>query len=291
VDTQGWSAGSGITLSTSNNHLVGTTPAIGSNGKSFEVAPTGSTPLTTGSVITFNVQLPGDVSKAWVKAFSSANGWRYDDTGNSKIVLSAGGWTTWTYTLPEIYPGGLQQLGINVGNVDAGDIIIDSVTACSSTYTCTGSAAFEWETESADWTLSNAKNAVATQTSTGTAFTGSGSLQIALTSFPARESTELVLSSLGKYPYCGQAITYHVWVPADLDASIAIKPFASVNGWTWNAPDVAIVRGEWNTLTYTPPPIGVLGVQQLGLQIRSGSSASPYTGNIFVDAVTWGQTT
>jgi hypothetical protein len=221
----------------------------------------------------------------------SANGWRYSDTGNSKIVLNAGGWTSWTYTLPEIFPGGLQQLGINVGNVDAGDIIIDSVTACSPTYTCTGSASFDWETVNSDWTLSNTNNAVATQTSTGTAFTGTGSMQIALTNFPARDSTELVLSALGKYPYCGQQVTYQVWVPADLDANIAIKPFASVNGWTWNAPDVPILRGQWNLLTYTPPAIGVLGVQQLGLQIRSGASALPYTGTIFVDAVSWGNET
>jgi hypothetical protein len=290
VDTQGWEASDEITLSTSGGHLVATTPAIGSEGTSFEVAPTQSTSLTSGSVITFNVRLSGDVSKTWIKTFAFVNGWKYNDSGNSKIIVNAGGWTSWTYTMPEIFPGGLQQLGLNLGNVEAGDIVIDSITACSPTYTCAGSATFDWESGSSDWTLSNTSNVVASQTSSGLAFTGSGSLQVELTNFPSLDSTELVLSTLDKQPYCGQEITYHVWVPADLDANIAIKPFASINDWTWDTHEAAIVPGQWNAITYCPQTIGILGVQQLGLQIRAGTLASPYTGNIFIDAVSWDAT-
>jgi len=183
----------------------------------------------------------------------------------------------------------VEQLGITFGSTEAGDVLVDSITACSPTYTCTGAASFDWETANSDWALSNTNNAAITQTTTGPAFTGTGSLQVAFTDFPALDSTALELATLTKQPYCGQTVTYHVWVPADLAPSMTIKPFASVNGWTTVESEVVLERGAWNTFTYTPPALGVLGVQRLGLQVRSGSLSVPYSGSIFVDDVSWGE--
>ena len=67
---------------------------------------------------------------------------------------TAGAWNTWTYTVPNTFPGGLQVLGFQLGDnstgptIAAGSVYLDAITATGGTQNCavaigTGAHTFE----------------------------------------------------------------------------------------------------------------------------------------------------
>jgi len=310
TDVQGWTGDTGLTLATSTTNVVTgnqalkvTTGAIAVGAKiSLTVNPTTAANLWPGTVLTFHAMVPTGVTNVWMQAFSQYNNWAgFDTAGNSAIALNPGGWTTWTYTIPDTLPGGIQALGIQIGvntggSFAAGDIYIDSITACGGSAVCSGNGtgSYGWDTAgsvdgwSIDGNSSPADTAIAQSTTMPNS--GAGSLQISFTSLPASASRHIILNSPNAY--CGQVITYKVYVPADFGAGIALQPFAVANGYVWDTGNsVTPTPGAWNTLTYTLPQIGPLGLQSLGFQIYSSSTATPYTGSIYLDDVAWGGAT
>ncbi len=306
-DVQGWSGDTGLTLATSaTNAITGsqalkvTMPAIAEGtSNSIVVNPTTAANLWPGTVVTLHVMIPAGVTNVWLQAFSQGNNYSFvNTTGNSAVTVNPGGWTTWTYTIPNTFPGGIQVLGIQIGvyaggTFAAGDVYVDSITACAGSAVCggNGTGSYSWETAgsvdgwSIDGNSSPADTAIAQSTTMPNS--GAGSLQITFSGLPTSTARRIILNS--PKAYCGQVVTYKVYVPADFNAGIALQPFSNINGLVWDpGSSVTPTPGAWNTLTYTLPQIGPLGLQRIGLQISASSSALPYSGSIYLDDVTWG---
>ncbi len=279
---------------------MATMPAIAEGSfLSLTVNPTAAANLWPGTVLTFHVMTPPDATNVWLQAFSQFNNWSQIDTaGNSATTVIPGAWTSWNYTVPNTFPGGLQAIGIQIGvgaggTFAASNVLIDSITACAGPSVCSGNGngSFSWETPGSvdGWAIDGnsipADTAIAQSTEMYNA--GFGSLKVTLTSLPASASRRIYV--YGPNAYCGQVVTYKVYVPNDFGANITLQPFSNINGLVWDA-GVAVTPtpGAWNTLSYTLPQISSLGLQRLGLQIASTGTAEPYTGSIYVDDVSWG---
>lgn len=306
-DVQEWAADRDIALTTTTTAFVTggqslqvTLPAIAEGtSKSLTVNPPAAANLWPGTVVTFHAMIPQGATGVWIQAFSQSNNWiNFDTLGNSAVTVTPGAWTTWTYTIPNTFPGGLQamgvQIGVDTGGVfDGGDVFIDSITACAGAAVCagSGSASYSWETAGSveGWVIGGNPSAADTviAQSTDLHIAGSGSLKVTFTGLPASAARQIYIDNPNAY--CGQVVTYNVYVPIDFGAGIKLQPFSSANGSVWDAgASVTPTPGAWNTFTYTLPQIGPLGLQQLGLQIYSSASATAYTGSIYLDAVSWG---
>src|SRR6185503_17769008 len=68
--------------------------------------------LWPGTVLTLHAYLPTgfDTSGAhYFQAITQSNNYKlFDTAGNGTRTATAGAWNTWTYTVPNTFPGGLQ---------------------------------------------------------------------------------------------------------------------------------------------------------------------------------------
>ena len=327
TDLQGWSADTGVTLSVSSTEansgsqsLQVSLPQMSSTAAdggvstatySIYVTPPASANLWAGAVVTFNVWAPSTATNLTFKAFTqNTSAWTWDDTGNSSITVVLGGWTTWTYTVPNVplLPGGMQRLGIQFlvsgsASFSGGDVFVDAITACPGTGSCTGSGtgSYSWETAGSvdGWTIVGnpcTPDTTIDQMSmtTPAAEAGTGALSMTFASLPAASSSiscasrQLVLDNPNVY--CGKTITYYVWMPTGATAAgVIVQPFSRQDGWVWSmGSNVALTEGAWTTITYQmPASISYLGVQQIGLQFSNTSTAAAFSGTAYVDNVTW----
>ena len=83
--------------------------------------------LWPGTVVTLHVYLPAgfDTTGAhFFQAVGQANNYAiFDTAGNGARTATAGAWNTWTYTVPNTFPGGFQALGFQLGDNSASAVI------------------------------------------------------------------------------------------------------------------------------------------------------------------------
>jgi hypothetical protein len=317
-----WSADTGVTLATSTDQAVTGThslkvsvPAIALNTNytvSISVSDLNA-PIFPGAVLTYHVWSPAAASAdgLYMQAISQYNNYGTFDpgtmpaphNGNSPITIKRGDWTTWTYTVPYTYPGGLEQIGVQFGvggtgnPFPGGDFYIDSISMSGGDPTCTGAGSGSYDFEAAAdvsaWTVDGSATDVALSMSTTEFKTGANSMKVSFTAVPAATSatapTQRNIYVGNPKAFCGQTITYNVWTPTGSD-NLNVRAYAQT-GWYAGFPTaqpVTITRGDWTTITFTlPNPINAYGLQRIGLQFENKDTANAFTGDVYVDAVTW----
>jgi len=219
-----------------------------------------------------------------------------------------GAWSTLTFTVPAaaaIFPGGINRFGIQLGvsgggSFAGGDIFIDSITVCGGTQTCsgTGTGSIDFEDGMDGWAFKGDTSITDTVLSQSTdqhyGSSGSGSLKVALTALPAAPAppatgwTSRLAELANPQAYCGQTVTYHVM--ADNVTGLNVQPYASANGWGWFAGNgvTLTATNTWTAVTFTlPATINFLGLQAMGLQLSNTSTTGTYTGNVYIDGISW----
>ena len=276
-----------------------------------------------GTVLTFRAYLPvgWDTSGGtFFQVIGQANNYAiFDSTGNSARTPMPGGWTTWTYTIPETFPGGFQTLGFQIGDnamgatIPAGSIYLDSITATPGTGTpgcarATPAGLHDFETawtigENQPYQVAGALNpqmdpSVGNQISiahSGTQpFMGTGSLAVTFTALPVPTGmpndleTKRIVFIRNPNVYCGQTMTFRVFMPTGSEG-LTYQVFAqydNFNGFSGTGGQT-VTRAMYNTTTFTiPTTVGPGGIQRVGVEFIYTGSA-PYTGVVYIDQVTW----
>src|SRR4029077_9121065 len=83
-------------------------------------------PLWPGTVLTFHAYLPAGLDTTggtYFQAFTQVDNYKFTTNGNGTRTTTPGAWNTWTYTVPNTFPGGIQQLGFQLGDNAAGTTI------------------------------------------------------------------------------------------------------------------------------------------------------------------------
>ena len=272
----------------------------------YMTPPPATSNMWPGATVTVHVWVPTGTTGVWMQLFMQSNNWTSWNQSTG-VSPTAGAWTTLTFTVPAataVFPGGINQLGIQFGvsgggSFAAGDIFIDSITVCGGTQACsgTGTGSFDFETaDSTDgWAFKGDTGVTDTVVAQSTAqhygTTGTGSLKVAMTAIPvapAAGSTTRRVELANAKAYCGQTVTFHVM--ADNVTALNIQPYAATNGWSDTIGTAATLTAinTWTTVTLTlPATINFLGLQAIGLQFGNTSTSATYTGNVYIDGVSW----
>jgi hypothetical protein len=262
-----------------------------------------------GTVLTFHAYLPTglDATDIYFQAFLQADNYKigFDTSGNSARTPMLGGWTTWTYTLPGPFPGGVQTLGFQFGDgggastVPAGAVYIDAITMTGGTGTCamaTPAGLHDFESGPLDGNVYKVDGAPTTTTptlsqSTDRAFgTGTGSMKVSFNMLPAPtgDPTKRIVFIDKPVIYCGQTMTFHVFLPTGSDG-LTFQVFSQYNNYTGftGTGGLTVTRDAWNTGTIAVPnTVDQRGIERVGIEfIYTGTAA--YTGDVYVDQVTW----
>jgi hypothetical protein len=326
VDNQKWADGdTGVTVAISTDQAVtgthslkvsvpalvntvsGACPAGMLCQTTVNVSQPDVAPVGAGAVLTFHVWTPAGTDGLYVQAFSQENGFKFDAAGNSAKTLVRGGWTTWTYTVPKIFPGGIEQIGLQMGIGDTGtgfaggDFYIDSITVTGGDVSCSGAGTgnydFETPADVSAWKVDTVAGAAPTDTaiaqSTTEFKTGANSLKVSFTALPmatdANTPTQRNVFVDWPNAFCGQTIMFNVWSPTGSD-NLNFRAYGQT-GWFAGFPTSAattITRGDWTTISFTlPATINPLGLQRIGVQFENKDTAAPFTGDLYIDAVTW----
>jgi hypothetical protein len=295
-----------IPAMTSTAGVDGGTAATTTMKGLYMTPPPATSNMWPGATITVHVWVPVGTS-AWMQLFMQSNNWTSWNQSPTSVTPTAGAWTTLTFTVPAataVFPGGINQLGIQFGvsgggSFAAGDIFIDSITVCGGTQSCsgTGAGSFDFETAGSTdgWAFKGDTAITDTVVTQSTAqhygSSGSGSLKVAMTAIPVAPTigwTSRLAELANPQAYCGQTVTYHVM--ADNVTGLNVQPYASANGWGW-FPGTGVTLtaiNTWTTVTFTvPPTINFLGLQAMGLMLSNTSTSGTYTGNVYIDGVTW----
>ena len=322
----GWITDSDVTLAvsatqkfTGTQSLKATIPALTSTAgvdggaaatstvRGFYIKPPPATSnMWPGATVTAHVWVPAGATGTWMQLFTNSNNWAVG-RNSPTTMATAGAWTTLTWTVPaatDVFPGGINQFavqfGVSAGNSFAGgDIFIDSITVCGGTQACSGTdtGSFDFETAGSTdgWAFKGDTGVTDTVVTQSTAqhygTTGTGSLKVAMTAIPvapAAGSTTRRVELANAKAYCGQTVTFHVM--ADNITALNIQPYAAVNYWSDSIGTAATLTATnaWTTVTFTiPTTVSFLGLQAIGLQFGNTSTSATYTGNVYIDGVTW----
>ncbi len=307
---QGWSTmtgGASVSQST-DQHVDGSSSLKITHGEldnASVIALVSNAPVWPGTVITFNAFLPAGFDTTggtYFQAFSQGNNYliNFDISGNSSRVAVPGGLTTWTYTVPDTFPGGLQILGFQMGDnsggttIAAGDVYIDSITATGGVANCaiaTPAGLHDFETSPLDGNVYKVDGTLTTiAQATDQAFMGSGSMKVSFAGLPAptgTEPTKRIVYIDKPNVYCGQTMTVHVFLPTGSDG-MTFQIFAQYNnyGAFTGTGGLTVTPNAWNTGTFTIPTVGPGGIQRVGLEFMYSGSAA-FTGDVWVDAISW----
>ena len=267
--------------------------------------PTAASNMWPGAAITVHVWVPTGTTNAWLQLIMLANNWAFSNS--AQVIATAGDWTTVTWTVPafaSVFPGGINQFGVQFGvsggnSFAGGDIFIDSITVCGGTQSCSGTTtgSFDFETAGSTdgWAFhasaTTITDTVTTQSTTqhfGT--TGTGALKAAMTAVPASTATaetDRVVELSGPQVFCGQTVTYHVF--ADV-TGLSVQPYVLAYGYVFTGGTIVPLAtvNTWTTVTFTvPAALNFLGVQAMGLQFANTSTTATYTGNVYIDGISW----
>lgn len=319
ADVQGWASNNVDTvIASSTDKFVSGARSLKVNVPAFAAEDSrtisigGSAALYPGSVITFNVWTPTGSEGLYFQAFSQSNNYKTWHTGAPpNASVTRGGWTTWTYTIPSTFPGGLQKLGLQVG-VDAshtfagGDIYIDAVTSTGAAPSCaqpgSGTAATRYDFEGTapsdlgGWAVDTGPADTGLSYSATQASSGTQALKVAFTNVGVVSATDAITRNIyvggdkGTVPFCGETATIKVWVPTAAASAITLKAFSQSNNWAlWDAGAAPTIAPDaWTSFTYTlPTTVNALGVARLGVQFTIPAAAQPFTGDVYIDAVAW----
>ncbi len=327
-DTQGWSVPSSetdVTIAQSTtqvkdgtNSLQVTLPALTTyadadagatwQSKSISVTPTAAADLYPGTVVKFNIYVPGSTTSLKVQVFSQFNDWNGQDYANP-VALTAGSWTEVSYTIPNTLPGGIQQLGLqfavqNGGTFAGGPVYLDAVSACGGNTSCAGSTtgSINFDTASSTNGFAVGGSPVPTDTTVAQSTAqdqgggSGGSLLATLTSVPAATSSTIptcrqiqLADQNNKTVFtmsCGQTVTFYVYT-ADI-TNLLVQPYSSQNNWAFNAgTSPTLTASTWTKVTYQiPTTVNSLGLQAVGVQLcNTGTTA--YSGTVYIDSVSW----
>jgi hypothetical protein len=347
VQGWGWNGVTGATVSASTDQKVdgvqslkGTLAAVPEAGTAPNnvLMSVGQNTLWPGTVVTFHAFFPTGTptdGTIYFQAFSQSNAYqKFDTAGNSNRTIMPGAFTTWTYTIPNTFPGGLQSLGFQMGDnmngaaIAGKSIYIDNITATGGVQNCaTGTGTGNHDFEPVDGASltgyaiddSPANNGVASiSLSTDQAATGSGSLKVSLNGLPNTTAGGLNTRNIfinSPNIFCGQTATFHVYMPTGSDG-VVFQAYVQYNAYgkfvSMGPP--TITRGGFTTYALTiPADVGPGGIQRLGVQIinnratpdggtaaDAGSDAgdggtdasapantTDFTGNVYIDAITW----
>jgi hypothetical protein len=270
------------------------------------VASVSGPALWPGTVLTFHAYLPtgfDTTGGAYFQGITQADNYKiFDSAGNAAHNPTPGAWNTWTYTVPNTFPGGLQVLGFQLGDnsggstIPAGSIYLDAITATGGTQNCavavgTGAHTFEAALDANVYKKDGSDADTVASQSTDRANMGTGSWKVAFTALPvpaAGATTSRRVYIAGPNIYCGQMATVHVYLPAGSDG-MTFQVFAQYNNYGKNSftGPATVTRGAWNTYAFTvPSDVGPGGIQQLGVQFL-WSGTTTFTGNVYIDDVTW----
>jgi hypothetical protein len=277
--------------------------------RGFSVSPSATSNLWPGATVTVNVLIPTGTIGLWVHVYMQSNNWA-NWTDATVGTPTPGTWSTLTFTVPAatvIFPGGINAFGIQLGvsgggTFAGGDVYIDSITVCGGAQACsgTGTGSFDFETAGSTdgWAFKGATSVTDTVVTQSTdqhyGSTGSGSLKVALTAIPAAPAppatgwTSRQVELANPKAYCGQTITFHV--RADNVTGLNVQPYALANGWSWFAgPGVTLTdTTSWTEIKYAlPATINFQGLQAFGLQLSNTVSTGTYTGNVYIDGISW----
>jgi hypothetical protein len=266
-------------------------------------------PLWPGTIITVNAWLPVGLDTTggtFFQMFTNFNNFTgYDNTGNGQRTAQSGAWTTWTYTVPNTFPGGIQVLGFQIGDnaggatIPAGSIYIDSITATGGIANCaiaTPPGLHEFESSPLDGNVYRANPdepppRPTVSQSTDRAFMGSGSMKVSFADLPApagAEPTKRTVYIDKPNVYCGQTMTFHIWLPTGSEA-LAVQVYSQFNWFTGFAGtgNLTVTRGDWTTATHTiPTTVDYRGIQRVGVEF-SYTGATAFTGDVYIDQITW----
>lgn len=350
VQGWGWNGVTGATVSASTDqHVDGVQSLKGTLAAAPEAgtAPNnvlmsaGQTTLWPGTVVTFHAFFPAGTptdGTIYFQAFTQSNGYqKFDTAGNGTKAIMPGAFNTWTYTVPNTFPGGLQSLGFQMGDNMNGTVIagksiyLDNITASGGVQNCaTGTGTGNHDFEPVDGaSLSGyglddnpANNGVASiSLSTDQASTGTGSLKVALNGLPNTTAGGANVRNIyinNPNIFCGQTATFHVYMPTGSDG-VVFQAYVQYNayGKFVSMGPATITRGAFTTYALTiPADVGPGGIQRLGVQIinnratpdggtADGSAdagadggdggadagapadTTSFTGNVYIDAITW----
>jgi hypothetical protein len=264
-------------------------------------------PVWPGTVLTFNAYLPAGLDTTggtYFQAFTQANNYiiNFETAGNSARTAVSGGWTTWTYTVPNTFPGGLQVLGFQLGDnsggttIPAGDVYLDAITATGGVANCaiaTPAGRHDFETALPTnppvYVLADTPQTSIAQ-ATDRAFEGTGSLKVSFASLPGGTTaspTKRIIYIDKPNVHCGQTMTFHVFLPTGSDG-LTFQLYAQYDNFgTFTGTGAqTVTRNAWNTATYTIPTVGPGGIQRVGMEFMYTGSA-PLTTDAWVDTITW----
>ena len=269
--TQGWGVSWGSTLSVSNE--AGTAYS-GSHGLALDVSGSGY-PATgvsanlsgvgPGATVSYRVWAPAGVSAGLAPMVFDSN-WNVTVLSAQQL---APGWNTVTFTIPAV--NGVRTLGLQVndGTNWQGRLVLDDVTWQPLRFDFEDGTTQGW---GVSW-----GSTVAVSNEAGTAFTGSRglALDVSGSGYPAvGESSNLA----GLAP--GSPVTYEVWAPAGVSASVA--PMVFDGNWSVTVLGAQPLTAGWNAIRFTLPSVS--GLRVLGLQINDGSY---WQGRLVLDAVSF----
>jgi len=259
-------------------------------------------------VLTFHAYLPAGFDTTgthYFQAFGQGNNYAtFDTNGNGTRTATAGAWNSWTYTVPNMFPGGIQLLGFQLGDntgaptIAAGSVYLDNITMSGGTVNCalatpTGSHTFETSPLDGNVYKPDGTNAdTVLSQSTDQASGGTGSWKVAFTALPAPTTAGTATSRrvfiASPNIYCGQIATFHVYLPASSDG-LGFQAFVQYNNYGKNSfvGPSTVTRGGFTTYAFTvPSDVGPGGIQQLGVQFNWTGSTT-FTGNVYIDDITW----
>jgi hypothetical protein len=279
-------------------------PALDGTNSSVQVD---NPPLWPGTVITVNAWLPVGLDTTggtYFQMFTNYNNFSgFDNAGNGQRTAQSGAWTTWQYTVPNTFPGGIQRLGFQIGDnsggttIPAGNIYIDSITATGGVANCAITAPtvlhdFEAALPADTYLVDGGGNVTVSQSSDRFFGTGAGSLKVSFVDLPAAastsEPTKRFIYINKPNVYCGQTMTFHVWLPTGSEAMGAqvLSVFNWYSGFAGTG-NLTVTRGDWTTGTQTiPTTVDYRGIQRVGIEF-SYTGTSPFTGDAYIDQIAW----
>jgi hypothetical protein len=295
-----------VTLAVSSDRAVHgtqslkvTLPALKDANRKI-IAPTAFWP---GTELTFRVWVPADADALWMQAYSMIDFYNWDQLAPAAIVR--GGWTTWTYVVPKSFPGGMQEIGLQIGGgpegFAGGDVYIDAIAVVPGVVACSGASvtrtenaseakSFDFEgTSSEPWAEASGASDVALAVSSDEASAGTQSMKVSLTALAAGGKRSVQVG--GPNAFCGEHVTFNVYVPADA-ADLSFQVFAQYNNWTqWTSAQPApIKRGEFTRVVLplpdfsSTPALDAGGIQSIGVQFTN-EGTSALDANFYIDDV------